>query len=79
MMVEIQRRQRNALVLVSHDLGVHYQITDRLVIMYQGKIVEQGPTAQIFGDPQHNYTKNLIASLPRLRGKRAVEAVGASV
>ena len=78
MMVEIQRRQRNALVLVSHDLGVHYQITDRLVIMYQGKIVEQGPTTQIFADPQHDYTKNLIASLPRLRGRRAVETVGAS-
>ena len=77
MMVEIQRRQRNSLVLVSHDLGVHYQITDRLVIMYQGRIVEQGPTADIFANPQHDYTRNLIASLPRLHGKRAVEVVGA--
>ncbi|MDB5585570.1 MAG: Peptide transporter ATPase [Devosia sp.] len=77
MMVEIQRRQRNSLVLVSHDLGVHYQITDRLVIMYQGRIVEQGPTAEVFANPQHDYTKNLIASLPRLHGKRAVEVVGA--
>jgi peptide/nickel transport system ATP-binding protein len=76
MMVEIQRRQRNCLVLVSHDLGVHYQITDRLVIMYQGKIVETGPTAEIFANPQHDYTKNLIASLPRLHGKRAVETLG---
>ena len=78
MMVEIQRRQRNALVLVSHDLGVHYQITDRLVIMYQGKIVEAGRTAEIFANPQHDYTKNLIASLPRLHGKRAAESVGVS-
>ncbi|KKC38759.1 peptide ABC transporter ATPase [Devosia epidermidihirudinis] len=76
MMVEIQRRQRNSLVLVSHDLGVHYQITDRLVIMYRGQIVEQGPTAEIFANPQHDYTKNLIASLPRLHGKRAVESMG---
>jgi peptide/nickel transport system ATP-binding protein len=76
MMVEIQRRQRNALVLVSHDLGVHYQITDRLVIMYRGEIVEAGPTAEIFDNPQHDYTKNLISSLPRLHGKRAVDAVG---
>lgn len=76
MMVEIQRRQRNALVLVSHDLGVHYQITDRLAIMYRGRIVEAGPTAEIFANPQHEYTQNLIASLPRLRGKRAVDSMG---
>lgn len=76
MMVEIQRRQRNALVLVSHDLGVHYQITDRLAIMYRGQIVEAGPTAEIFANPQHDYTRNLIASLPRLHGKRAVDSVG---
>ena len=76
MMVEIQRRQRNTLVLVSHDMGVHYQITDRLVIMYKGRIVEAGPTAEIFANPQHDYTKNLIASLPRLRGKRSADVVG---
>ena len=78
MMVEIQRRQRNTLVLVSHDMGVHYQITDRLAIMYRGKIVEAGPTAEIFASPQHDYTRDLIASLPRLHGPRAVARVGAS-
>lgn len=77
MMVEIQRRLRNTLVLVSHDLGVHYQITDRLVVMYKGRIVEAGRTADIFANPQHDYTKNLIASLPRLHGARAVDRVGA--
>lgn len=76
MMVEIQRRQRNTLVLVSHDMGVHYQITDRLVIMYKGRIVETGPTADIFANPQHDYTKNLIASLPRLRGRRSADVAG---
>lgn len=76
MMVEIQRRQRNTLVLVSHDMGVHYQITDRLVIMYKGRIVEAGPTAEIFANPQHDYTKNLIASLPRLRGRRSADVTG---
>lgn len=77
MMVEIQRRLQNTVVLVSHDLGVHYQITDRLVIMYKGQIVEVGRTADIFANPQHDYTRNLIASLPRLHGQRAVERVGA--
>ena len=77
MMVEIQRKLRNTLVLVSHDLGVHYQITDRLVIMYKGEVVETGPTAEIFANPQHDYTRNLIASLPRLHGQRATDRVGA--
>lgn len=77
MMVEIQRKLRNTLVLVSHDLGVHYQITDRLVIMYKGQVVETGPTTEIFANPQHDYTRNLIASLPRLHGQRATDRVGA--
>jgi len=71
MMVEIQRRLRNSLVLVSHDLGVHYQITDRLAVMYRGKIVEVGRTRDIFANPRHDYTKALIAALPRLGGERA--------
>ncbi|MFV0335232.1 MAG: ABC transporter ATP-binding protein [Tropicimonas sp.] len=66
MLVEIQRRLKNTLVLVSHDLGVHYQMTDRLVIMYKGRIVEAGPTDEIFANPQHEYTQRLISSLPRI-------------
>jgi peptide/nickel transport system ATP-binding protein len=66
-LTEIQRRLRNTLVLVSHDLGVHYQITDRIAIMYQGQIVEVGPTRQVFANPQHEYTRNLIGSLPQLQ------------
>jgi peptide/nickel transport system ATP-binding protein len=66
LLVAIQRRQKNALVIVSHDLGVHYQITDRIAIVYAGKIVEIGPTREIFADPRHPYTQALIESLPRL-------------
>jgi peptide/nickel transport system ATP-binding protein len=51
LLVAIQRRQKNALVIVSHDLGVHYQITDRIAICYAGKIVEIGPTREIFANP----------------------------
>jgi peptide/nickel transport system ATP-binding protein len=77
MLVEIQRRLRNSLVLVSHDLGVHYQVTDRLAVMYRGEIVETGPTRRIFEDPQHEYTKALIAALPRL-GQRQQQRAGES-
>jgi peptide/nickel transport system ATP-binding protein len=70
MMVEIQRRLRNTLVLVSHDLGVHFQVTDRLAIAYAGKIVEFGSTARIFAAPSHPYTQALVAALPRIGEKR---------
>lgn len=74
MLVEIQRRLSNTLVLVSHDLGVHYQVTDRIAVMYRGKIVEVGPTAEIFANPRHDYTRRLISSLPRLdRGARLAQ------
>lgn len=62
----IQREQNNALVIVTHDLGVHFQITDRIAILYAGKIVEIGPTREVFAHPRHPYTKALIDSLPRI-------------
>jgi len=69
MLVEIQRRLKNTLVLVSHDLGVHYQITDRIAIAYAGKIVEVGPTSEVFENPRHPYTEALIGALPRVGQK----------
>jgi peptide/nickel transport system ATP-binding protein len=70
MMVEIQRRLKNTLVLVSHDLGVHFQITDRIAIAYAGKLVEVGPTAEVFVAPSHPYTRALIGALPRVGQRR---------
>lgn len=62
----LQKRLGNTFVMVSHDMGVHYQITDRMVIMYAGKVVEIAPTDVIFERPLHPYTEMLIRSLPRL-------------
>lgn len=62
----LQKRLGNTFVMVSHDMGVHYQITDRMVIMYAGKVVEIAPTEVIFERPLHPYTEMLIRSLPRL-------------
>ena len=76
LLMELQEKMGNTILVVSHDMGVHYQITDRLVIMYKGKIVEAGRTAEIFANPQHDYTKNLIASLPRLHGRRSADVKG---
>jgi len=65
-LVELQKQLQNTFILVSHDMGVHYQITDRMVIMYAGKVVEIAPTEVIFNRPLHPYTEMLINALPRL-------------
>jgi peptide/nickel transport system ATP-binding protein len=55
------------LVLVSHDLSVVRHMTDRVLIMQQGKVVEEGPTREVFRAPRHPYTRLLLDSIPRLR------------
>jgi peptide/nickel transport system ATP-binding protein len=66
-----------SLVLVSHDLAVVRRVTDRVVIMYAGRIVEEGPTAEIFSDPKHPYTQGLLASTEqREEGERLFELPG---
>ncbi len=69
MLMDLQKQFKNTLVIVSHDMGVHYQITDRMGIMYSGSFVELGPTESIFDDPIHPYTKMLIGALPRVGDK----------
>lgn len=69
MLTRLQRKLRNTLILVSHDMGVHYQITNRMAIMYSGSIIELGDTDKIFGDPLHPYTRMLIGALPRVGDK----------
>ena len=61
--------RRMAMMLITHDLGVVAQITERIIVMYAGRIVEQGPTAEVLQHPQHPYTQGLIASRP-VRGER---------
>jgi len=66
---KIQRREGNTLVLVSHDMGVHANLADRIAILYAGKLVEIGNAKFVFKNPQHPYTQYLIESLPRLGDK----------
>ncbi len=66
MIRQIQREMGSSVLFVTHDMGVHAALTDRLGIMYAGRLVEDGDTAEIFERPLHPYTRHLIASLPRI-------------
>ena len=66
MIRSIQREMGSSVLFVTHDMGVHAALTDKLGIMYAGCLVEVGRTADIFNTPQHPYTRHLIHSLPRI-------------
>ncbi|MFI5733505.1 ABC transporter ATP-binding protein [Kribbella sp. NPDC051587] len=57
------------LMVISHDMGVHAQLVDRVAVMYEGRLVEVGDVRQVFKDPQDPYTQRLIESIPRV-GRR---------
>jgi peptide/nickel transport system ATP-binding protein len=63
---EVQREIGSSMILVTHDIGVHANVTDRLGIMYAGRLVEEGRTAEVIRNPRHPYTAHLVASLPRI-------------
>ena len=65
-MKDIQKRVNTAIIFITHNLGVVAEVCDKVSVMYAGKIVEQGDVNDIFYDPQHPYTKALLASMPRL-------------
>ncbi|HEV2554120.1 MAG TPA: ABC transporter ATP-binding protein [Bosea sp. (in: a-proteobacteria)] len=64
---ELQERLGMAMLFITHDLGIVRRIADRVCVMLKGQIVEQGPVAEIFGNPQHAYTQRLLAAEPKGR------------
>lgn len=78
-MKELQEQFGTAIILITHDLGIVAGMCDRVIVMKSGEIVESGLTRDIFKNPQHDYTKRLLASLPRLdqpKHKSATAAKG---
>jgi len=67
-----------ALILITHDLGVVSRIAERIMVMYAGRIVEEGPTLEVINDPQHPYTQGLLSALPQmaLPGQRLNQITG---
>jgi len=70
---DLKRDFHTSVILITHDLGVVAGTTDRIVVMYAGRIVEEGPTADVFARPQHPYTQGLLRSVPRLDEARHEE------
>jgi ABC-type dipeptide/oligopeptide/nickel transport system ATPase component len=70
----LKREKGMAVLFITHDMAVVAQMADRVVVMYRGKIVETGTVEEIFENPQQDYTKALLAAVPKLgemKGKAA--------
>jgi len=63
---ELRRERNTAVLFITHDLGVVAEIADRIMVMYRGRVVEQGRVLDIFTNPQHPYTRGLLACRPKL-------------
>lgn len=66
LLLKIRADRNLTLLFITHNIGVVEYLSDQTVVMYKGKVVEQGATAQVCGDPQNAYTQKLLASVPRL-------------
>ncbi|KPP83915.1 MAG: oligopeptide transport system ATP-binding protein [Rhodobacteraceae bacterium HLUCCA08] len=61
---DLQMRRRSSVLYISHDLSLVRRICDRVAVMYAGRVVEIGPTAEVFRNPRHPYTRGLLAAVP---------------
>jgi peptide/nickel transport system ATP-binding protein len=64
LLVRLRAELGLAMLFISHDLSVVRQLCDRVLVMYRGELVEQGPVEAVFADPQHPHTKALLSSVP---------------
>jgi ABC-type oligopeptide transport system ATPase subunit len=71
--MELQKELGITYLFISHDLSMVRYISDRIAVMYLGRIVELGPSEEIFNNPQHAYTKRLLRAIPIADPKKARE------
>jgi oligopeptide/dipeptide ABC transporter ATP-binding protein len=69
LLLDLQERNELAVILITHDLGVIAETADDVVVMYLGRVVEQGPVDEIFHQPRHPYTKGLLRSIPTVHAQ----------
>lgn len=71
----IRDKTRNTMVVVTHDMGVHANLTDRVAVLYAGQLMEEADTPTLFAEPLHPYTQHLIRSLPKIDDRTARESL----
>ncbi|QQD82950.1 ABC transporter ATP-binding protein [Bacillus siamensis] len=67
---DVKKQFHTSILFITHDLGVVAEMADYVIVMYAGKIVEEGPVAELFSDPKHPYTKGLLAAKPVIGQRR---------
>ncbi len=75
LLADLRASWQTSILLISHNLGVVAGVCDRLLVMYAGRIVESGPTAQVLTEPMHPYTRALLEAVPRLEGARSLHGI----
>jgi peptide/nickel transport system ATP-binding protein len=73
---DLQREKGTAILLITHDMGAVAEMADRVMVMYAGRVIEQGTTAQVLGRPGHPYTQGLIDCLPELGSSKVAATDG---
>lgn len=76
LMLKLREELGLTLLVVTHDLGLAWNIADRIVVMYLGRVVEQGPTEKVLSNPQHPYTRALLSVVPEMQGVEQIVLSG---
>ncbi|HEX2911668.1 MAG TPA: ABC transporter ATP-binding protein [Chloroflexia bacterium] len=71
-MMDLRKQHNMSIAFITHDLGQAYYMSDRVMVMYHGQIVEQGPVEEVLLNPQHEYTKRLMSDVPLLHGRKSI-------
>jgi peptide/nickel transport system ATP-binding protein len=71
-LMDLRKLHDMTILFITHDLGQAYYISDRILVMYHGQVVEQGPVEDVLENPQHEYTKRLMADVPLLHGRESI-------
>ncbi|WP_041623765.1 ABC transporter ATP-binding protein [Spirochaeta thermophila] len=73
MLLSLRKERGTTIVFITHDLGLAYYVSDRIAIMHRGKICEEGDAKRVIEAPRHEYTKSLLADVPRLMAEWSLE------
>lgn len=75
LLAKLNRERGTAVILITHNLGIVARLCDRIAVMYAGRIVEEGPTMEVFASPRHPYTRDLLGATPTLTHPREIPLV----